>query len=130
MRSYTRTLPGRSRPTCPTGPYCIHVFILFRGSLEYGLAQLLASAPQLSSLSVTECNLMITERYAIIDNTISHTPPYCLCRLLWLCSVHSPQLKQFMYTSDEFPPSPAALWALSNGCLQLQSLHLPPYLGR
>jgi hypothetical protein len=81
-----------------------------RGSLEPGLASLLSAAPHLSSLAVTECNLMLTER------------------LLWLASVHCPQLRQFTYTSDEFPPPPAALWALSNGCPKLQSLHLPPYL--
>lgn len=82
-----------------------------KGSLEGGLAHLLSAASQLTSLSVTECNLMVTER------------------LLWLCSVHSPLLRHFTYTSDEFPPTPAAIWALSNGCPHLQSLHLPPYLG-
>ena len=45
-------------------------------------------------------------------------------------SVHCPQLQEFCYSSDEFPPSAEALWSLANGCTHIQHLSLPPVVGR
>lgn len=57
-----------------------------RGSLEPGLKAVMeASQDTLTSLTVTECNLMATER------------------VLWLASVHCPNLRSLTYCSEEFP---------------------------
>lgn len=80
-----------------------------RGSLEPGLKAMMETSKQaLTSLTVTECNLMATER------------------ILWLASVHSPNLRSLAYCSEEFPPSSESLWSLANGCRHLQHLTLPP----
>lgn len=82
-----------------------------KGSLEEGVASLLASSgPALLSLSITECNLMITNR------------------VLWLAGVHCPHLQSLTYSSEEFPPSSEALWALAQGARHIQYLYLPPYI--
>lgn len=47
-------------------------------------------------------------------------------RVLWLASVHCPNLRSLTYCSEEFPPSSESLWSLANGCRHLQHLTLPP----
>lgn len=49
--------------------------------------------------------------------------------ILWLASIHCPNLQSLAYCSDEFPPSSNSLWSLANGCRRLRHLNLPPVLG-
>jgi len=80
-----------------------------KGSFEPVLAIILrSSASTLKSIILDECNIMITQR------------------VFWLISVHCPQLSELRYSSDEFPPTSAALWSLSIGCPNITSLHFPP----
>ncbi len=53
----------------------------------------------------------------------------CFYRILWLLSIHCPNVKWLSYSSEEFPPSAESLWSLTNGCGSLQHLHLSPVLG-
>ena len=48
----------------------ILVTVLYRGSLESGLSHLLATTVHLTSLSVTECNLMLTERWVVLNGSL------------------------------------------------------------
>ena len=50
-------------------------------------------------------------------------------RVLWLASMHCPNLQCLTYCSDEFPPTSNSLWSLANGCRHLRYLNIPPVLG-
>ena len=80
-----------------------------KGCFEPALGIILrASSSTLKSITLHECNIMITQR------------------IFWLISVSCEYLNEFQYSSDEFPPTVASLWSLSIGCSNLTSLHLPP----
>ncbi len=56
--------------------------------------------------------------------------PPCSCRVLWLVSINCPNLEEFGYCSDEFPPTPESIWSMTNGCKHIQRLSFPPFVGR
>ena len=112
------------------------IYAWCRGSLEPGLASLFsASSLTLTSVSITECNLMVTERYympnAYVYNNLTHlihVRCHVYYRVFWLLSIHCPNLQALTYSSDEFPPSCEALWSLAQGCPNLRCLQFPPLL--
>ena len=64
--------------------------------------------PSLTSLTISECSLLLTER------------------CLWLASKCCSSLTSLVYSSNEFPATPESLWSLANGCTGLRELDLRP----
>ena len=80
-----------------------------KGCFEPALGIILsASSSTLKSITLDQCNIMITQR------------------VFWLISVNCEHLSELRYSSDEFPPTVASLWCLSIGCPNITSLHFPP----